>query len=63
MDIEGADGEFPTENEIVYLADKLVMGRHCVPLKTRFAVALERHKETKRPACPSCEGKNKLKDK
>ncbi len=44
MDIESADGEFPTETEIVYLADKLVMGQHCVPLNARFAVALERHK-------------------
>ena len=44
MDIESADGEFPTETEIVYLADKLVMGQHCVPLKARFAVTLERHK-------------------
>jgi CTP:molybdopterin cytidylyltransferase MocA len=44
IDIESAEGESPTEAEIVYLADKLVMGQCCVPLKERFAVALERHK-------------------
>ncbi len=44
MDIECSDAEFPKEAEIVYLADKLVMGRHFVPLQLRFAAALERHK-------------------
>ncbi|MBN1532019.1 MAG: NTP transferase domain-containing protein [Spirochaetes bacterium] len=44
MDIECADGEIPTEAEIVYLADKMVMGGHCVPLESRFAAALERYK-------------------
>lgn len=45
MDIEVPEGEVPTESEIVYLADKVVMGRSCVPLMERFAGALERHKE------------------
>ena len=52
MDIESADGAFPTETEIVYLADKLVMGQHCVPLKARFAVALERHKGDEKARVP-----------
>jgi molybdenum cofactor cytidylyltransferase len=44
MDTESVAVEFPTETEIVYVADKLVMGRRCVPLEERFAVALERHR-------------------
>jgi len=44
MDMESVEAEFPTETEVVYVADKFVMGRHCVPLEERFAVALERHR-------------------
>lgn len=44
MGVGSVDGDWPTESEIVYLADKLVMGRHYVPLELRFAAALERHK-------------------
>lgn len=47
MDIKSGRNSFPTEAEIVYLADKLVMGRHCVPFSERFAAALERHKGNK----------------
>jgi molybdenum cofactor cytidylyltransferase len=43
MDIETMEGEFPTETEIVYLSDKLVIGHCCVPLKDRFAAALEHY--------------------
>lgn len=45
MDIESVSGGIPTETEVVYLADKLVMGRCRVPLKERFAAAVERHKD------------------
>ena len=44
MDMKSTEGEFSTESEVVYLADKLVMGQRCVPLKERFSAALARHK-------------------
>jgi molybdenum cofactor cytidylyltransferase len=44
MDMESAEGVFPTETEIVYLADKLVMEKSYVSLRERFAAALERYK-------------------
>lgn len=45
MDIELAEGSSPTEAEIVYLADKLVMGRRQVSLQERFTIALQRHRD------------------
>jgi hypothetical protein len=42
--MKSTEGEFSTESEVVYLADKLVMGQRCVPLKERFSAALARHK-------------------
>jgi putative nucleotidyltransferase with HDIG domain len=44
VDMKSTEGEFSTESEVVYLADKLVMGQRCVPLKERFSAALARHK-------------------
>jgi molybdenum cofactor cytidylyltransferase len=44
MDMVSTDAVFPTEMEIIYLADKLVMGQRFVPLEERFAIALERFK-------------------
>jgi molybdenum cofactor cytidylyltransferase len=43
MNLMSTDCEVPTEAEVVYLADKLVMGDNTVPLEVRFAAALERH--------------------
>jgi molybdenum cofactor cytidylyltransferase len=43
MDIEDRDNPIPTEAEIVYLADKFVIGKEYVPLEKRFAVAAARH--------------------
>ena len=50
MDIEALPSLFPTEAEIVYLADKMVKGRRVVPLEQRFAAAMEANKQNS-PAC------------
>ena len=43
MDIDNVEGVLPTEAEIVYLADKVVLGQDIVTLEKRFAAAAERH--------------------
>lgn len=45
MQIETIESAFPTEAELVYLADKMVMGRRFVTLQERFAAASARHQE------------------
>ncbi len=42
MDITPSEGEIPGEAEIVYLADKMVMGEDVVPLEKRFSQNLDR---------------------
>jgi molybdenum cofactor cytidylyltransferase len=45
MDIESVESEPLTEAEILFLADKMVMGRRCVPLNERFDNALKRYED------------------
>ncbi len=52
MDIESVEGEPLTEAEILFLADKMVMGQRCVPLNVRFDNALKRYEDNVK-ACMS----------
>jgi len=52
MDIKVSDCVIPTEAEVVYLADKLVIGQRYVPLHERFAAALA-HYQSDGEACRS----------
>lgn len=45
MNIEVPSAEFPTEKEIIYLADKLVKKDQLAGLKSRFSFALEKYKD------------------
>lgn len=45
MNIEVSSAEFPTEKEIIYLADKLVKKNQLAGLQSRFSFALEKYKD------------------
>lgn len=45
MNIEVSSAEFPTEKEIIYLADKLVKKNQLTGLQSRFSFALEKYKD------------------